>query len=404
MNLADTGLRKQPFAIHGKPLTLVPYAAHKSALHFLDEIRNHRHGLGLLHGPPLSGKTTIVQNFTSTLNVEHTVAIVNGVHTDPAGFLKDILSQFGYAHGVNTPSERFNMIRVVALQQAARGRAPVLVIENVHRISPIMLEMLCELSEISFNGTSALRIILVSDRPRLSVFDAAAAQTVENRLTGKFHLQPLTRTETATYAHKKLRGGGCIDPKAIMPATVCDRLHSASGGWPGVIDKLAMMALARAERLPLLVEHIPKTQLRKVKPPNVVVPKPRLVVSYKGKMLKQVDMDKPRLLIGRNVLCDIDVIHEWISRQHAVLIRNRKSTVIVDLNSRNGTFVNGKRVKHHVLINDDVISLGDHRLKYIDPTATRRVSLSGAGWDDTTLAESLRDFRKGMLRRLSNTG
>ena len=76
--------------------------------------------------------------------------------------------------------------------------------------------------------------------------------------------------------------------------------------------------------------------------------------------------------------------------------------MLVDLKSRNGTWVNGKRVKKHVLINDDVISLGDHRLKFVDPSATRRTTLRGAGWDDTTLAESIRDFRKGSLGKVKS--
>jgi pSer/pThr/pTyr-binding forkhead associated (FHA) protein len=74
--------------------------------------------------------------------------------------------------------------------------------------------------------------------------------------------------------------------------------------------------------------------------------------------------------------------------------------VIVDLKSRNGTWVNGERVKNHVLINDDIIILGDHRLKFVDPSATRRATMRGAGWDDTTLAESIKDFRKGLLLQL----
>ena len=83
-----------------------------------------------------------------------------------------------------------------------------------------------------------------------------------------------------------------------------------------------------------------------------------------------------------------------------IIVRNAQSTVIVDLNSRNGVFVNGKRVKSHVLINSDIVSLGDHRLKFVDPSATRRTSLRGAGWDDTTLAECIKDFRKQLLANL----
>jgi hypothetical protein len=269
-------------------------------------------------------------------------------------------------------------------------------------MSPVLLEMLCELAEIAVDGTSALRIVLVSDRSSPSVFQAAALQAIDRKLTGKFQLKPMTRTETATYTYKKLKSGGCREPKSVMPPEVCLRLHSASGGWPGIVDKLAMLALAKAERLPVQTDHVPRTRLKTRKPPNVVNPEPELILTCQGKTLKRIRMDRPQLLIGRNALCDIDIVHEFISRQHAVLFRNEKSTVIVDLKSRNGTYVNGKRVKHHVLINNDIVYLGDHRLKYVDPMTTRRVSRDGAGWDDTTLAESMRGFRKNMLRQLKS--
>ena len=215
MNLADTGLRRQPFGTQGNPLVLVPYASQKNAIRFLAKTSSDKHGLGLLHGPSLSGKTTIVQRFAKTLPREHAVAVVDGARTNPAKLLKAILAQYGYDQGFNTASERFNMIRVIALQQSASGHAPVLVIENVHKMNPALLELLCKLSEMSVDGTGALRIILVSDKPTLPVFAAPALQAVESRLTGKFKLLPLTRTETATYAHKKLKSGGCHDPRAI---------------------------------------------------------------------------------------------------------------------------------------------------------------------------------------------
>ena len=394
MNLEDTGLTRQPFQTHGKPLVLVPYASQKAALQFLEETRSDDRGLGLFHGPPLSGKTTIIQRFARSLKGDLAVAIVDGAKAEPATLLKSILSQFGYDHGFSTTTERFNMIRVVALQQAASGQAPLLVVENVHAMSPVLLEMLCELAEMTVDGKSALRIILVSDRPIRPIVEAPAMQSISSRLSGKFLLKPMTRTETATYAHKKLKSGGCEKPRSVMPPPVCDRLHSASGGWPGVIDRLAMMALAKAERLPLDVDLIP-AKSGKVPTLNIVAGnEPHLVLTRKGKTVKRIGLDRERLLIGRSELCDIDIVHEWISRQHAILVRNDKSTVIVDLNSRNGVYVNKKRVKNQVLVNNDIISLGEHRLKFVDKSAKQRTTLRGAGWDDTTLAESIKDFRK----------
>lgn len=403
MKLADTGLRIQPFRTHGKPLVLVPYTAQRNAIRFLDDTLTNRQGLGLFHGPPLSGKTTIVRQFAGALPHDRAVAVVDGARADPGSLLQQILSQYGYDQGVRTASERFSMIRVIALQQAATGQPPLLAIENVDKMSPVMLEMLCELAELTIDETSALRIILVSDRPMLPIVNAPAMRSIENRLTGKFLLKPLTRTETAKYAHKKLQCGGCRNPKAVMPPAVCYRLHSASGGWPGVIDRLAMMALANAEHIPLLAEHIPKKLAQDKKAPNVVVPDPQLILTYKHKTLQKIRLDGPRYLVGRNEFCDIRIEHEWISRQHAMFIRNDKSTVIVDMNSRNGIYINNKRIKRYVLTNDDIISLGDHRLKFVDPSATHRSTLRGAGWDDTTIAESIRGARKEMIRQMRRT-
>ena len=401
MKLADTGLRKQPFRTHGKPVVLVPYAAHRKAIRFLDETRANAHGLGLFHGPPLSGKTTIVRQFAESLPSDHAAAVVDGARSNPASLLQQILLQYGYDEGVETVSERFNLLRVIAMQQAATGRPPVLVVENVDRMTPVMLEILCELAEMSFNGTDALRIILVSDRPMLPIVKAPAMQSIENRLTGKFLLMPMTRAETASYAHSKLRSGGCDDPTAVMPAAVCNRLHSTSGGWPGVVERLAIMAIANAEHIPLLVEHIPEKFRHPNGPDGVAAAQPHLILTYRHRTLKKIRLDKPRHLVGRNELCDIDIVHEWVSRHHAMIVRNDRSTVIVDLDSRNGTFVNGQRITSHVLVNNDIIMLGDHRLKFMDASATRRMSLRAAGWDDVKLGESIRKFHKGLVRRRS---
>ena len=66
----------------------------------------------------------------------------------------------------------------------------------------------------------------------------------------------------------------------------------------------------------------------------------------------------------------------------------------MDLNSTNGTYVNSKRISNHVLIHDDVISLGHHRVKFVDPHATKRGSLDGMEFADTAIMKTLDDMRK----------
>ena len=402
MKLEDTGLRRQPFQTHGKPLILVPYTSQKAAIRFFNETRFNNQGLGLFHGPPLSGKTSIIRRFTALLPDDYAVAVVDGACMDATALLQEILSQFGYDLGLDSADERFSMVRVFAMQQTASDQAPLLIIENAHAMGPLLLEMLCELAELTVNGKSALRIILVSDQPMLPIVRAPAMQPISKRVTGKFLLQPLTRKETANYVYKKLLSGGCKNPQAIVPPAVCDRLHTASGGWPGMIDRLALMALSRAEHCPLRVDHILQLPAENRKTAKTIDAIPRLIVTRRRKMLKRMDLDQPRLLIGRNELCDLRIVSDCTSRQHAMLFRNGSATIVVDLKSRHGTCVNGKRVTRQVLINNDIISVGDHRIKFMDPSARRRTTLRGAGWDDTTIAESIKDFRNVLAKQLKS--
>ena len=103
-------------------------------------------------------------------------------------------------------------------------------------------------------------------------------------------------------------------------------------------------------------------------------------------------------MIGRADHNDLCIKHDFVSRQHAILIRSHGMTLLLDLKSRNGTFVNGRRVASLVLVNDDVVSLGEHRIKFVDPSARQRTTLKGAGFDETTIAKSIGDLREVMSR------
>jgi len=401
MKLEQAGLVKPPFQAHGMPSVLLPSGSQHAALRFLNETASDICGLGLFHGPPRSGKTTIIRKFLATLPDEHAVAVINGTGMGAQELLQELLAQFGYDLGLESCAECFSMIRVFATQQAASGPAPLLVIENVDRARPRLLEMLCELAELTANGKSALKMILVSDRPLLPIVQAPAMEAISGRLTGQFLLQPLSARETTAYVHAKLEAGGARQPEAVMPAAVCKCLHEASGGWPGIIDQLAMAALSRAKRCPVSPEDVPAPPTTAGKVAQLDPAAPQLLVARAGLTLERKKLEGPRLTIGRDELCELRVVDEYCSRQHAILFRNGSATIVVDLNSRNGTYLNGRPVSKQMLVNGDIISIGDHRLKFVDPRAVRRTSLSGAGWDDTTIAKCMKDFRYALAAQLN---
>ena len=92
---------------------------------------------------------------------------------------------------------------------------------------------------------------------------------------------------------------------------------------------------------------------------------PKLVLSTAQRMLRRIVIDKSRLSIGRRPYNDVMLDDLTVSGEHAVLHTTAGESVIHDLNSRNGTLVNGVPVMQRTLIDGDRIEIGIYRLQYV---------------------------------------
>ncbi len=404
MDLGAAGLKEQPFPSHGKPLAVLSYDAQREALDILNDTYQHSTGLCLLQGPTLSGKSTLVRRFIETLHEDCAVALVDGKGLNATNLLTGILHQFGFTLETSSGNELLGLVRVFTLQQAASHEPPLLIIENAHEMNPSAIRALCELADLRVRTGSALKIVLVSDHALAGLIQEPAMESIAQRLVHDFHLRPMTQQETRELLHAKLRAAGSDYPDFIFPDAVCTELWKASGGWPGILDRLALLALARAESLPVAVAEVEHPALPigtwdeaelalPESEPAPVSEAPQLIVTSNGSVIDDVTMKNSRLLIGRSDHNDIAINSRFISRHHALLVRHSGSTFLMDLNSTNGTFVNAKRVSNHVLLNDDVISLGQHKIKFNDPHARARGNLEGVGFADTAIMKTLADMR-----------
>ena len=404
MDLGAAGLTEQPFPTHGKPLAVVTYQSQRDALEILRETLEHPTGLSLLQGPALSGKSILVRSFRDSIDEEHASAIVDGKGLNTTNLLLAILRKFGYELDLSSANELLGLVRVFALQQAASGTPPLIIIEHAHELNPSGLRALCELAELRVRSGSALKIVLVSERSLAPMIEAPAMRAIARRVLHDFHLRPMSSDETRDYVHEKLTAAGAEYPSFIFPKPVCEELWRASGGWPGILDRVALLALARAESLPVPVEAIEHPTLPDgtwgaaipdelpVSPDQPAAP-PKLIVSSNGSVIQEIAMDRPRLLLGRSEHNDIAVDSRFISRHLALLVRHGTATFLMDLNSTNGTFVNSRRISNHVVLHVVVIAFWLRRIKFSDPYATQRGQLDGAEFADTAIMKTLDDMR-----------
>lgn len=91
----------------------------------------------------------------------------------------------------------------------------------------------------------------------------------------------------------------------------------------------------------------------------------KLILSLEGSMIREVPLDKERIMIGRKPSNEIQIENLAVSGEHACIVTILNDSFLEDMGSTNGTLVNGNPIKKHILQNNDVIEIGKYKLKYV---------------------------------------
>jgi pSer/pThr/pTyr-binding forkhead associated (FHA) protein len=115
----------------------------------------------------------------------------------------------------------------------------------------------------------------------------------------------------------------------------------------------------------------------------------KVILSLEGSVIREMNLDKERVTIGRKPQNDIQIENLAVSSEHARIITILNDSFLEDLGSTNGTLVNGNPIKKHILQNNDVIEIGKYVLRYIS--------------DGSAGQTSAEDFERTMVLRMPST-
>lgn len=101
---------------------------------------------------------------------------------------------------------------------------------------------------------------------------------------------------------------------------------------------------------------------------------PKLIVSIDGVVIKEVPLVKERTTLGRRPYNDVVIDNLAVSGEHAAVQMTDGQVVLEDLDSTNGTFVNGKAIRRQALQHGDTIEVGKYRIQFLDESEGTRVN------------------------------
>ena len=410
MYLEHFHLKELPFRLSPDPAFLYPSQVHSRAKAYMESTIWFTDGFVVITGEIGSGKTTLIETFLKELEHDVVIAQINQTQISPIEFLQTVLAQFGFSPWRMRKAELLATLNNFLIEQYANGRKVLLIVDEAQNLTNRVLEEIRLLSGVETTKEKVLRIILAGQPELNQKLDSQDLVQLRQRVRLRFHLSALTDQEMAAYIHHRLAVAGATAP-LFEPETL-PVIYRYTGGIPrlvntlcdtsllaafaqdrdtvdlstlhAAIDELQWQEYAARTHTNLVAAHMEDTS------PHPHPPVAQVLLRLRGVELERALLMPGRFVIGRTSDNDMQVDSKYVSRHHAQLVTSQDGCVVEDLNSTNGIYLNGKRVRRHKLAPGDVIKVGIHELVFEryevpapaeDPRATQTTVLTDTDFE-----------------------
>ncbi len=241
------GLQEKPFAITPDPRYLYLSERHAEALAHLLYGINEAGGFIQLTGEVGTGKTTVIRSLLEQLPGHADVALILNPRITPAEFLLTICEELHVAvpeAGRGSTKTLMDVLGRHLLDTHASGRRVVLIVDEAQNLSTQTLEQVRLLTNLETATTKLLQIILIGQPELRELLDQPELRQLAQRITGRYHLNPLSQEESAGYVKHRMRIAGAT--AEVFTPSALREVHRLSGGIPRVINVICDRALLGA--------------------------------------------------------------------------------------------------------------------------------------------------------------
>lgn len=242
------GLKEPAFSIAVNPKYLYMSRQHKEALaHLIYGVQSG--GFVLLSGEVGTGKTTIIRCLLDQLPKKTEIAIVLNPMANVREMLLTVCEELGvkaWEDGEPSVKNLTDYLYAHLLNNHMRDKNTVLLIDEAQMLSAEVLEQIRLLTNLETNSKKLLQIVLVGQPELNELLAQPRLRQLSQRITARFHLEPLSEKETEFYIEHRLKVAGKKIGKKFFPPKILHRIHSFSGGVPRLINILCERLLIGA--------------------------------------------------------------------------------------------------------------------------------------------------------------
>jgi general secretion pathway protein A len=238
------GLSDAPFRLTPDPHFLYLSPKHAEALAHLRLGLTEPGGFVCITGDVGTGKTTVLRTFLGDLGPDVATAFIFNPTLSWDDLLVRIARELGMPEAASSHVDMMDALNAHLLATRKQGRVSVLVIDEAQAMPREVLERLRLLSNLETSTEKLLRLVLVG-QPQLAhlLLDPGLAQ-LNQRITLRWHLRPLTRAETFAYVRHRLTVAGGDAAARLFTAPALRLVHRFSGGVPRLVNMIAPGALS----------------------------------------------------------------------------------------------------------------------------------------------------------------
>ncbi|HEX4152847.1 MAG TPA: AAA family ATPase [Steroidobacteraceae bacterium] len=247
MYVSFFGLIEKPFSITPDPRYLYLSERHAEALAHLLYGINESGGFIQLTGEVGTGKTTVVRTLLSRLPQHADVAVILNPRVTPVEFLLTICEELGLVvkeADRGSVKEMVDALNGRLLAAHADGRRVIVIVDEAQNLSAEVLEQVRLLTNLETSTQKLLQIILIGQPELRELLDRTDLRQLAQRITGRYHLNPLVKPEAEAYVRHRLRVAGASGE--IFTGAALAEVHRVSAGVPRVINVVCDRALLGA--------------------------------------------------------------------------------------------------------------------------------------------------------------